>query len=114
MWERPVRCLISAVDNSTPAQAIPPRILPHHIRAFLPDHDGGALVLPETTVGMMEQSAAQPGQALDPQAGIDDGAVVGGHAARAGRVEDGAAALARELQQVVVGLMIVLRFALQF
>ena len=53
-------------------------------------------------------------QALDPQAGIDDGAVVGGHAARAGRVEDGAAALARELQQVVVGLMIVLRFALQF
>jgi hypothetical protein len=48
-----------------------------------------ALVLPETSVGLIEASTTQALDAHNAQAGVDDRLGVRTHAAAAGKVEDG-------------------------
>ena len=73
--------------------------------AFSPIITQAALVLPETTVGMIEASATRrPVKAVHAQALVHHGGDVRAHAAGRGRVEHGRALLACELEIIVVAL----------
>jgi hypothetical protein len=71
---------------------------------FSPIMIEGALVLPPGTCGMIEASAAQPLDPVDPQPRIDDSIDLAPHAAGADRMQVGHAALPDFLDQLLVRL----------